>query len=493
MDSFRRPLQTFLVLLVFIILVSSCDNTINLPSLNTAKMQVKVDGEIISPSQSIPLNYSGSEITVKKIIEVSNIGSEILYFSDSTPLFPTLRGNVEVDTSGYKNSLNPGESFSIILTVPTGQYFLTTINFYNSSVDSPWYINIHNLNYSIQYINIQPYFSPYLDSSIYQSSKSLTYYGSNYQIAENPSNQVLNFGTTITTGENVPRYHFNIHLYGTEPVHLPGNPAIYISGADADCFHVNTVSNINITLQPSSSIDLFSVIFNPDTPGDKTAILHIPTDLEGVGDIQIQLVGTATDDNYNLFTENGFAPITFENDYCEVITQDGNGGLYLISESYYKNSKYFYEIIHMDSTGNTVDRFSIETESANPKYAEYSSNTLKVYSGSNRYTINTTTHSSTKTSYAYTIGTPQIDSQSFWRLLAYNGYRFGLTSYSSGLLIIYNNENEKLATYYGKFPSSLADACISDRYLYTATDSRTSIIRRIDLEELIDEMISQFF
>jgi hypothetical protein len=41
----------------------------------------------------------------------------------------------------------------------------------------------------------------------------------------------------------------------------------------------------------------------------------------------------------------------------------------------------------MDSKGNSIDRFSIEADSGDPKYAEWSSNTLS-YSGSNRYTIN---------------------------------------------------------------------------------------------------------
>lgn len=458
-----------------------------LSSLNTAKMQVKVDGEIISPSQSIPLNYSGSEITVEKIIEVSNIGSEILFFSDSTPLFPTFRGNVEVDTSGYKNSLNPGESFSIVLTVPTGQYFTTTINFYNSSLDSPWYINIYNLNYSIQYINVQPYFYPYFNSSSYQSSKSLTYYGSNSQIADNPSNQVLDFGSTITTEENVSRYRFNISVYGSEPVHLPGNPAIYISGPDADCFQVSTVSNINITLQPSSNIDLFSVIFTPDTPGDKTAILHIPTDLDGVGEIQIQLIGSAVD-ALNLFIENGFAPSTFSigNPYPEKITSDGNGGLYLLNSS--------YQIKHMDCTGNIMDEFSIATGSGSIIHAEFSSNLLKIYTGSYLYSINTTTHSHTRTNFIYTANPQTIDDEPYWRVFEHGTYKLGINSRDNGIIIIYDSNNEIIATYYSKLPSTyLADACVSDKYLYFVTFSSSSIIRRIDLDELFEEMSSVFF
>ncbi len=464
-----------------------------LSSFSTAKMQMKFDGEIVHPNQSFPLNYSGSETIVEKTIEVSNIGSEILYFSDYTPLINNIQGYIEVDTSGYKNSLNPGESFSIILSFHIDQYFSTIMHFYNSSLDSPWYINIYNYNTSnIKHISISTSFWQFSDSSTYQSYNTLTYYGSNYQFTSNPSIQELDFGSTTTTGENTPRYKFSVSNQGTEPVHIPGNPAIYISGDHVDCFQIDITSNTNISVDSTTRVDLFSVIFNPDSPGEKSAVLHIPTDMKGVDEIQYRLVGTATD-NLDQFSENGSARIIFEN-YCRRITQDGNRGLYLISESYYKNSKYYYEIIHMDFKGNTVDRFSIEADSADPKYAEWSSNTLKVYSGSNRYTINTETHSYTKTSFTYTIDTPQIDNQTYWRILQYDDYRLGLTSYSDGILIVFNNEDEKLATYYGKLSyTSLADACVSGQYLYFATYYRDSIVRRIDLDELTEDMLNTFF
>jgi hypothetical protein len=466
-----------------------------LSSFSTAKMQVKVDGETVSPSQSIPINYSGSEMTVGKTIEVSNIGSEILYFSDFTPLINNIRGNVDADTSGFRNTLNPGESFSIILNFPTNNYFSTTINFYNSSLDSPWSINFSNSNYSYQYIYLYTYFYPYSNSSVSEFSKYSVYYGSAYAIADNPSDQELDFGRTDTSGEYTPRYSFLISVQGTEAVHISGNPAIYITGKHEDCFQIETISNTNITFEPSSSYSpFFSVIFNPDSLGNKSAILHIPTDMEGVEEIQYRLVGTAVE-NSDLFVENGFVAIQFENDNCARITQDGNGGLYLISESYYKNSKYYYEIIHMDSKGNTADRFSIEADSYDPMYAEWSSNTLTVYSRYGCYTINSETHSYTRTYYTYNIDTPKIDDQTYWRILQYGDYKFGLTSYSDGIVIAFNNENEKLATYYGKVSSYLADACISDRYLYSATDDYdyTSIVRRIDLDELMEDMTDTFF
>ena len=467
-----------------------------LSSISKAKLQVKVDGEIVYPGRTISFNEGDPDLSRSRIVELKNIGTETLFFSDYSPVINNPYTDiVNFDLTNYKNELTPGESFTIDLDYQAGQLFIVSITLYNSSLDSPWSITFYNTvtnTSTTRYLYLNSYYYPFPDYNSYYSYTHSVFYVPETSYA-NPTSLKLDFGKINISAGNTPQYRIHISSNLENDIHLPGNPAIRITGEDATSFQIEMVSNTNITIPPSASIDLFTIKFTPTSSGDKTATLHIPTDIESIGEIQYQLVGTATDDNWNLFTENGFAPITFENDYCEVITQDGNGGLYLISESYYKNSKYFYEIIHMDSSGNTVDRFSIETESANPKYAEYSSNTLKVYSGSNRYTINTTTHSSTKTSYAYTIGTPQIDSQSFWRLLAYNGYRFGLTSYSSGLLTIYNNENEKLATYYGKFPSSLADACISDRYLYTATGSRTSIIRRIDLEELIDEMISQFF
>lgn len=146
----------------------------------------------------------------------------------------------------------------------------------------------------------------------------------------------------------------------------------------------------------------------------------------------------------------------------------------------------------MDSSGNTVDRFSIVTESASPKYAEYSSNTLKVYSGSNRYAINTSTHTFTKNSFTYNIDTPQIEDQTYWRILQYADYRFGLTSNYDGILVVFNNEDEKLATYYGKLSfNSLTDACVSGQYLYFTTGG--GLVQRIDLDELTEDMLNAFF
>ncbi len=464
-----------------------------LSSFSTAKMQVRVDGELTPPSQSIPLNYTGTETTANKTIEVSNIGSEILYFSDFTPVINNIQGNVEVDTSDYKNSLNPGQSFSIILSFPTNQYFSTTINFYNSSLDSPWYINIYNPNFSSQYLSISTYFYPFSDSSTHQSSKTLTYYDSNNQIANNPSNQELDFGSTITSGENTPRHSFNVSVQGTEPVHILGNPAIYISGDHADCFQIETVSNTNITLEPSTNVNLFSVIFNPDSPGDKTAILHIPTDMEGVGEIQYRLVGTSSG-SVDLFKANGFAPITFSSVYPKVITSDDNGGLYLISSYYYESSKYYYQIKHMDSNGKILDEFAIEAISSLPIAAEFSSDLLKIYTGAYLYSVNPITHAYMRTNYTYDAIPQIIGDKSYWKVLEYGNYKFGITSQSTGLIIVYSLENEKLATYYGKlFSSTLADACVSDKYLYSVTSSSTSIVRRIDLDDLIEDMTYAFF
>lgn len=466
-----------------------------LSSYSAAKMQVKVDGEIVSPSQSISLNDSESEATIYKTIEVTNTGTETLYFSDFSPVINIIQGKTEVDKSGYKNTLNPGESFSITISYPTSQYFSVTINFYNSSLDSPWYINLYRTaTYSPQYISLNGYFYPYSNSSNYQSYKSLTYYGSGYP-ANNPTDEELDFGLANPSEKNTPRYSFYVSVQGTEPVHLPGDPAIYISGDDADCFRVDTASNTNITLQPSTSVDLFSVVFDPKTPGEKSAILHIPTDMDGVGEIQYRLVGSASE-NWDQFTTNGCAPITFDSDYCERITNDGNGGLYLVSGGYYSSllSKYYYQIVHMDSKGNTIDKFSIEAISSDPKYADFSSNLLKVYTGSYLYSINTVTHSYSRTNYTYTTATPMIGDQSYWRVLEYGDYKFGITSNGNGVVIVYNSENKKFATYYGKMLSTtLADACVSDSYLYSATYNKTSIVRRIDVDELIEDMTSIFF
>lgn len=105
MNNIHRTIKIVL-LLTFIIFVSGCDNTISTPSdesdgeiaiIGTAIMQVKLDGEIISPSQSIRIHHSGSETTVDKTIEVRNMGSAILYFSDITPFINNFQGNIEVD------------------------------------------------------------------------------------------------------------------------------------------------------------------------------------------------------------------------------------------------------------------------------------------------------------------------------------------------------------------------------------------------------------
>jgi hypothetical protein len=424
------------------------------------------------------------------------MGSAVLYFSDITPFINNFQGNIEVDTSDYKNLLNPGESFSIILRFPTSQFFSTSIFFYNSSLDNPWIISFSNSNTSLQYLSINTYFFPYSNISSYLSSKTLTYYGSNYQITDNPSNQEFDFGSTITSGENTPRHSFYFSVQGTEPVHILGNPAIYISGDHADCFQIETVSNTNITLEPSTGVNLFSVIFNPDSPGDKTAILHIPTDLEGVGEIQYRLVGTSSE-SVDLFQANGFAPIIFSSAYPKVITSDGNGGLYLISSYYYESSKYYYQIKHMDSNGKILDEFAIEAISSLPIAAEFSSDLLKIYTGEYRYSINPITHEYIRTNYIYNTNPQIIGDKSYWKVLEYGNYKLGITSQSTGLIIVYNLDNEKLATYYGKlFSSTLADACVSDKYLYSVTSvtsSSTSIVRRIDLDELIEDMTYTFF
>ena len=421
------------------------------------------------------------------------LGSAILHFSDITPFVNNFQGNIEVDTSDYKNLLNPGESFSIVLRFLTSQFFSTTISFYNSSLDNPWIISFSNSNTSLQYLSINTYFFPYSNSSSYLSSKTLTYYGSNYQITDNPSNQELDFGSTITSEGNTPRHSFSVSVQGTEPVHILGNPAIYISGDHADCFQIESVSNTNITLEPSTGVNLFSVIFNPDTPGDKTAILHIPTDLEGVGEIQYRLVGPSSE-SVDLFKTNGSAPIIFSSAYPKVITSDDNGGLYLVSSYYYESSKYNYQIKHMDSKGKILDEFTIEAISSSPIAAEFSSELLKIYTGAYLYSINPITHAYMRTNYTYD-ATPQIIcDKSYWKVLEYGNFKLGITSQSTGLIIVHSLENEELATYYGKLLSStLADACVSDKYLYSITSSSTSIVRRIDLDDLIEDMTYAFF
>lgn len=468
-----------------------------LSSFSTAKMQVKVDGEIVLPARTFSFAEAEPDLLKMKVIEITNIGSETLYFSDYSPLVSNTYTDIaNFDLTNFKNELAPGESFSINLNYHTGQVFLITITLFNSSLDSPWNINFYNTvsSSTVQYLSLYSYFYPFSNINSSQSSKSTIFYASGSS-SSNHSVQELDFGEMAPSTGNTPSYRFRLYQNIQEDIHLPGDPAIRISGEDAGSFQLVMNSNTNITIPPSADIDLFSIIFNPTTLGEKTATLHIPTDIEGIGEIQYQLVGTACE-NLNLFIENGYAPITFEGNYCYCsgIAQDGNEGLYLISESYYKNSEYYYEIIHMDSKGNSIDRFSIEADSYDPVYIEWSSNKLTVYSSYRRYTINTTTHSYIWNNYSYKYNTPQIDNQTYWRILQYDDYRFGLTSYSDGILIVFNNENEKLATYYEKLSyTSLADACVSGKYLYFAKDYQGSIVRRIDLDELIEDMNYTFF
>jgi hypothetical protein len=151
----------------------------------------------------------------------------------------------------------------------------------------------------------------------------------------------------------------------------------------------------------------------------------------------------------------------------------------------------------MDSNGKILDEFAIEAISSLPIAAEFSSDLLKIYTGEYRYSINPITHEYIRTNYIYNTNPQIIGDKSYWKVLEYGNYKLGITSQSTGLIIVYNLDNEKLATYYGKlFSSTLADACVSDKYLYSVTSvtsSSTSIVRRIDLDELIEDMTYTFF
>jgi hypothetical protein len=193
-----------------------------LSSFSKAKIQMKVDGEIVLPGRTISFNEAEPNLTKTKVIEIKNIGSEILYFSDYSPLVSNIITYTDIanfDLTNFRNELAPGESVSINLNYHTGQTFYVSISFYNNSMDSPWSINFYNTvsSSTVPYLYLYSYFYPSPDSS-YDSYKLSTFYASGSS-SSNPGVQKLDFGKMALSTGNTPRYHFQLSQNMQETIH----------------------------------------------------------------------------------------------------------------------------------------------------------------------------------------------------------------------------------------------------------------------------------
>ena len=82
------------------------------------------------------------------------------------------------------------------------------------------------------------------------------------------------FGNTVITGDGISR-SFIVYNLGNAELNLTGTPKATISGANADDF--------SITMQPTSPVPVagsttFTIHFNPDTIGEKSAIISMAND-----------------------------------------------------------------------------------------------------------------------------------------------------------------------------------------------------------------------
>ena len=104
-----------------------------------------------------------------------------------------------------------------------------------------------------------------------------------------PSGSTFDFGN-IAAGDTGDVIVFTIQNTGTATLSLPDSPPVYLGGTDASAF--------SITSLPDSSVEAggetyFGVVFSPDTSGDKSAVVYIPSNDADEDPYQFTITGAA--------------------------------------------------------------------------------------------------------------------------------------------------------------------------------------------------------
>lgn len=289
---------------------------------------------------------------------------------------------------------------------------------------------------------------------------------------------------------------------GYAPVCLIGTPFIWIDGDNADEFILSANTTSNLKLMNGGSYSA-SIRFTPLSVGEKSAVLHISTDIDGYEKIQIPLSGRCSADSS--FEMTGYAAIDFAEpiatSYC-FLAEDGQGGCYLIAK---QSSAYLLDIYHIASDGSFSFKKSID--GYNLDYAEYSDGKLIVYTNGSvcntkygyqyaKVVLDTEAFTYSAESYSSesvsSLRNPKIAGKTYRLTYSYDDFILGLSGSSYEYsLDIYGKGGQFKAAVNMLLPreSYYYALCFSGEYLYRFDGK---CLRKTSLDELIDEARADF-
>ena len=476
-----------------------------------AKLQVSVDDVVLEKRNGtnfqLDIEYDSEKDSETKTITITNIGTETVYFSEDGPLMNSSVSSeyaAVFDFSDMTTSLEPNCSCSFTITYDPS---LTGYNYnyfylYNTSLENPLGISFTQIHSGTNSNSRYLYVSERMMASggchqIMSKTVSITQSSSgvfdsiDFQNCKpSESGQTLELTFSSNTGY--------------APVCLVGTPFIWIDGDNADEFILSANTTSNLKLKNGGSYSA-SIRFAPLSVGEKNAVLHVSTDMDGYEDIQIPLSGKCSEGNP--FETLGYAvidfiePISKSTSYCS-LAEDGLGGCYLIAK---QSSAYLLDIYHIDSNGSVSFKKSID--GYNLDYVEYSDDKLFVYTNGSvcktkygyqyaKVTLDTETFNYSVESYSSEIIShminPKIAEITYRLTYPYEDFILGLSGsdyYFS--LDIYGKEEQFLASVKWLLPyeSRYYALCFSGKYLYRFDDS---CLRRTSLDEVIEEVKEDF-